>query len=109
MTPSHIKTRGSGGGDEPWNVVPMHLSEHRRWEDDRYSFSMEHPAFYQKLQAMGWKFIEVVGQVRLVRRGELEHGVMDTYNDCVRPFKEFPYQENNITHICRRPKRKKRS
>lgn len=53
--PSHIKTRGSGGPDTEWNVVPMCRVHHTEWgKRGCLTFIRKHPAFGSKLYALGW-------------------------------------------------------
>ena len=54
-TPSHIKTRGSGGGDEYWNVVPKCVTCHIEWGKlGPGQFMRKHPVFRAILQWLGW-------------------------------------------------------
>jgi len=54
--PSHIKTRGSGGGDDEWNVVPMCRWHHFKWGSvGVITFLREHPKFKELLFSMGWE------------------------------------------------------
>lgn len=54
--PSHIKTRGSGGPDEPWNVVPKCRFHHTEWGQlGAISFCAKYPAFALRLISLGWE------------------------------------------------------
>lgn len=53
--PSHIKTRGSGGPDLGFNVVPKCRDHHREWGRIGWKkFVERYPAFGMKLVSMGW-------------------------------------------------------
>lgn len=55
MTPSHIRTRGSGGPDTDWNTVAMCMLCHIEWGKlGAYRFCMKHPTFRSTLRRMGW-------------------------------------------------------
>lgn len=55
IDPSHIKTRGSGGPDEKWNVVPHCRLHHREWEDTaHHDFLFKYPAMRVLLIGLGW-------------------------------------------------------
>jgi len=54
-TASHIKTRGSGGKDEPFNVTPMCFDCHRYFEDNRRIVIMNKSYFRQYLKELGWE------------------------------------------------------
>lgn len=55
ITPSHIKTRGSGGSDLPHNVFPMCISCHITWGQLGNSRFLERfPEFLSRLRMMGW-------------------------------------------------------
>lgn len=54
-TASHIKTRGSGGGDEAWNITPKCVEHHREWEGDRVRFLAKYPYFAEYLKILGWE------------------------------------------------------
>jgi hypothetical protein len=54
-TPSHIKTRGSGGPDEPWNIVPLCFNHHVFWGKVGWrSFCQKFPAFETLIKSLGW-------------------------------------------------------
>lgn len=62
----HIKSRGSGGGDEEWNIMHLcrehHIEQHKRgW----LGFSSVYPVAREELQRKGWEFL---GWGKLVRR-----------------------------------------
>ena len=54
-TVSHIKTRGSGGGDSAWNLLPKCLDCHMYWEADKHRFLHEHPHVWELMQSLGWE------------------------------------------------------
>lgn len=52
---SHIKTRGSGGPDEAFNVVPHCRYHHCEWgQIGIQRFCKKYPHFWFKLKVMGW-------------------------------------------------------
>lgn len=57
--PSHIKTRGSGGPDEPWNILPKCRTHHREWGQWGWKkFLKAYPIVWMRMKFMGWKEIE---------------------------------------------------
>lgn len=53
---SHIKTRGSGGPDEDWNVVAKCRIHHIEWGQlGPIKFCAKYPAFALRLLALGWE------------------------------------------------------
>jgi hypothetical protein len=66
----HVQSRGAGGGDESWNLVPMcrkhHSEQHKRgWFDMcQLYWSVE-----AALEERGWAFDSATGLVKLVRKG----------------------------------------
>lgn len=68
--PSHIRTRGAGGHDEPDNVVPKCRRHHREWHDmGATKFIARYPVFKIVLISRGW--IETPYGFRLPYRGPL--------------------------------------
>jgi hypothetical protein len=62
----HIRSKGAGGPDEEWNLVPMcrehHTQQHRfGWG----AFMNRHPEAQFVLKQMGWKWIDCVGKAKL--------------------------------------------
>lgn len=56
---SHIKTRGSGGGDDWFNVTPKCAVHHREWEDSApRDFCKRYPHFNEYLHRLGWYFTD---------------------------------------------------
>lgn len=54
---SHIRSRGAGGGDEEWNVVPMCRKCHSLWHTQgAYNFVQLYRKFLKKLEQLGWTF-----------------------------------------------------
>lgn len=67
---AHIKTQGSGGGDFPWNVLPLcrrhhQIQHHIGWMD----MVKEHPKLLETLKKMGWSF-QFIGDIPKLRREE---------------------------------------
>lgn len=65
-TVSHIKTRGSGGGDDAWNIVPKCGTCHREWEDNKSMFLLKHSGFAKHLTELGWVWWETRGKFYLL-------------------------------------------
>lgn len=55
-TVSHIKTRGSGGKDEWFNLKPLCLSCHRFWEENKFQVLCKYPHAAEYLKALGWEW-----------------------------------------------------
>lgn len=53
---SHIKTKGSGGPDEPWNVVPKCRQHHIEWGMGWSKFLDKYPNFKLRLKFLGWEW-----------------------------------------------------
>lgn len=54
--PNHIKTRGAGGKNELWNLIPMCRRCHTLWHDmGWYSFISIYPATRMRLESLGWE------------------------------------------------------
>lgn len=57
--PSHVKSRGTLGPDEPWNVLPMCRGCHQRWHQMGVrTFLSKYPIFLLRLESLGWDFSE---------------------------------------------------
>lgn len=57
--PSHIKTRGSGGPDEAFNVWPKCREHHSEWHGmGSLTFLKKYPHFAYLLQQVGWEITE---------------------------------------------------
>lgn len=68
-TVSHLKTRGSGGDDAAYNILPMCLKCHTYWESNKEEFITKYPHFADHLKAMGWKWSKVQGKFYLRHYG----------------------------------------
>ena len=53
---SHIKTRGSGGPDEFWNVVAKCRTHHVEWGYGSIKFLKKYPNFALRLKLLGWEW-----------------------------------------------------
>lgn len=66
---AHVRTRGSGGGDEPENIMPLcrlhHIEQHKI---GIITFIEKYPQVMTYLQDRQWTIVEVFGKKRL-RRG----------------------------------------
>lgn len=55
IDPSHIRSRGAGGPDEEWNVVPKCRSCHIAWGRlGANTFCDRNPRFKAHLESLGW-------------------------------------------------------
>jgi 5-methylcytosine-specific restriction endonuclease McrA len=65
---AHVKTRGSGGGDEEWNIMPLcrehHVEQHKI---GIVTFAEKYKAVKAYLEKHGWTIIEDPGRKKLVR------------------------------------------
>lgn len=53
----HIKTRGSGGGNQPWNLAPVCVEHHRaRHNTGITTFINREPGYRAWMIIMGWEF-----------------------------------------------------
>lgn len=56
----HIKTKGAGGGDDFWNVIPLctatcHVFGGKSWHNVGWrEFCDIHPHVWEHLQSLGW-------------------------------------------------------
>ena len=56
VDPSHLRSKGAGGPDTDWNVVPMCRECHRTWHDwGPVRFLSHYREFCLKLVRMGWE------------------------------------------------------
>lgn len=70
--PSHIRSRGSGGPDEKWNLMPMCRIHHTEWHKiGSITFMKKYPGFAWSLMAKGWR----VEQGKLWHPNLARHGV----------------------------------
>lgn len=58
----HIKTRGAGGGDDWWNLIPLcsdhHTASGTAWhKQGSLSFLKMFPHVYELLQKYGWSIV----------------------------------------------------
>lgn len=61
---SHIKTRKSGGGDLPFNVVPHCRAHHIEWGSlGAHTFCKKYPIMKHVLKNLGWSFDQYNGLV----------------------------------------------
>lgn len=58
VDPSHIRTRGSGGPDTPWNVVPHCRLHHTEWGQSWSKFLRKYPPMAFMLRKMGWEWAD---------------------------------------------------
>lgn len=64
----HIKTRGSGGTDDSWNLMPLCRRHHQeRHRIGLGSFAFKHVQVRQYLIANGWRVFEDQGIKRVKR------------------------------------------
>ncbi|WP_353737445.1 HNH endonuclease signature motif containing protein [Microcystis sp. M061S2] len=59
----HVKTRGSGGGDDYWNVMPLCRVHHTEWHKiGMQQMIAKHPAINEFLTKLGWTWEMVQGR-----------------------------------------------
>ena len=57
--PHHIKTRGSGGGDEWWNVIPLCRRCHTGWHQLGWkTFLSKNWNLKVELKTLGWRWMD---------------------------------------------------
>jgi predicted restriction endonuclease len=66
VDPAHIRTFGSSGNDDWYNIIPLcradHQEQHRiGWKD----FCEKYPKVGALLKELGWEFIEANGKWKL--------------------------------------------
>lgn len=65
---AHVKTRGSGGGDEPENIMPLcrlhHIEQHKI---GIITFVEKYSQVRAFLESRGWTVIDVFGRKKLMR------------------------------------------
>ena len=74
MNPSdncHVRSRGSGGGNEEWNLIALcrwhHIEQHKiGW----VRFSNRYPAVAARLARQGWVVENRFGVLKLVRNSD---------------------------------------
>jgi len=55
-TPSHIKTKGSGGPDLTFNLTPLCIAHHTEWGQIGWQlFCAKYPVYLRCIKAMGWE------------------------------------------------------
>lgn len=67
-TPSHVKTRGSGGHDVEWNIVPLCVRHHTEWGHGWSKFCDKYPSFWLHLVSKGWTILN--GKLFNTNQGE---------------------------------------
>ena len=59
----HVKSRGSGGGDEEWNLIPLCRNCHVKIHQYGISkFISKYPNAGEYLISRGWEYDEVIGK-----------------------------------------------
>lgn len=62
----HIRSRGNGGGDDWFNIMPLcrmcHTQGQNAWHRGKRNFFLAYPHVKEYLKKLGWKFI---GKARL--------------------------------------------
>lgn len=55
--PDHVKTRGAGGGDERWNLIPLCRQHHmERHKQGLRHMDQKYPGVTYALRMRGWKY-----------------------------------------------------
>ena len=63
----HIKSRGSGGGDEKWNLMPLTAEEHTEVHQiGLVAFSRKYPKVKAWLEVHGWSLTDAYGVERWI-------------------------------------------
>lgn len=67
----HVKTKGSGGGDDPWNVIPLctnhHTAEDFSWHRNLKKFFRKFPWVWTHLmRELGWQYTYVHDVLTLI-------------------------------------------
>lgn len=66
---AHIKTRGSGGSSEPWNLIDLCRQHHQLQHSiGFFNLCVKYPDVYKELKQKGWEFKEIFGVIRLIRK-----------------------------------------
>lgn len=61
----HVKTRKSGGGDEPWNLCPLSRKYHNEIHQIGTStFAKKYEKFTNWLLSNGWEYNELLNKWR---------------------------------------------
>ncbi len=64
----HIKTRGSGGTDDDWNILLMcRLHHNEQHSTGFYKMSLKYPHLLVILKYKGWEFVDEFGVMKLKR------------------------------------------
>lgn len=58
----HIKTKGSGGPDEPWNLMPLCWNHHAEIHNGMSAFVSKYYNAEMFLYSQGWEFDEYQGR-----------------------------------------------
>lgn len=73
VDPCHIKTFGSSGIEEWWNMVPMCRAHHNEQHHLMWKrFCEKYPKAGALLRELGWEFLEANGQWKLFNEKERE-------------------------------------
>ena len=63
---AHVRSRGAGGGDQDWNVIPLCRFHHRLQHTSSWNvFCERHPRVFEHLKSLGWDWLECNGIKRL--------------------------------------------
>lgn len=64
----HIKTRGSGGTDDDWNLVELCRLHHSEIHQiGNWKFCQKYPEFLSVLKSKGWTYAAGMGVIKLER------------------------------------------
>lgn len=62
----HIRSKGAGGPDEEFNLVPQCRQHHREQHDlNWWRYIHKYPQVWKALEAKGWEWNEVLGIMKL--------------------------------------------
>lgn len=66
VDPCHIKSFGSGGPDEDWNLISMCRKHHAEQHQVGFvRFLKRHLGAMEQLKSMGWEIIDSIGKPKL--------------------------------------------
>lgn len=59
----HVKHRGSGGGDDFWNLMPLCFRHHSEWHQIGMEKMIDkYPTIKEFLTKLGWEWGETLGK-----------------------------------------------
>ncbi len=91
----HVKTQGSGGGDDWWNILTLcegcHTLAPHAWHRNKLKFFKKAPHLISYLKLIGWIFIKAEYKLKLIH---------PAYRDCKKDQKpEWKIPEQALIEI----------